>query len=139
MTDVSNINPPPQPTGPVVPQPQQPAQPQQPDQPPAAPSPMLTVDQARELVDAAVASALAQVGQPAAPAPEPAKPVAETNRFSVGQMVGYTAFDPYDGVTRTRYGFVVETFANEGAGARSAIAWLGEPSGPIGDEQLEVA
>jgi hypothetical protein len=90
---------------------------------------------------AAIAQAVAAQSAPAQPAvaaaaaaaePPPTSPV---NLFTKGQLVTFTYADPYDGET-TRYGIVVDTLPDEGAGARSVLAWFDAVSGPIGDHFL---
>ena len=88
------------------------------------------------MIDQAVAAG-ASSGSGAAPAAaaEPATPPSPVNLFNKGNLVTFSWNDAYDG-PRTRYGIVVDTLADEGAGARSIVAWFEDVSGPIGDHQL---
>jgi hypothetical protein len=113
-----------------------------PPAPAAAPEPA----PARNLTDAdvaALASALAAstpstTGGAPAPAASPEPPTSPENLFTKGQVVTLTRTDYYDGET-TRYGMVVDTLPDEGAGARSILAWFDDVSGPIGDHLLSAA
>lgn len=94
----------------------------------------------------ALAAALVRAGVVAAPAPaaapEPKKPIVTSNLFSKGNLVVHRTWDPYEARTRARYGIVVETFPYAGGddvGARSAVAFFAETSGPITDAELEGA
>jgi hypothetical protein len=111
--------------------------------PPAAPAPAAAPATTLSPADiAAIASAVVAQSAPPQPAtaaaaaaaaePPPTSPV---NLFTKGQLVTFTYADPYDGET-TRYGIVVETLPDEGAGARSVLAWFDAVSGPIGDHFL---
>lgn len=87
---------------------------------------------------AAVANLTARLdatpGTPAGePEPEP-EPLTE-NAFAKGNIVVHTYVSPYDGEV-SRYGIVVDTLPDEGAGARSVIAWFDGVSGPMGDQFL---
>lgn len=91
---------------------------------------------------AAIAAAVAAQSAPAQPAvaaaaaaAAEAPPTSPVNLFTKGQLVTFTYADPYDGAT-TRYGIVVDTLPDEGAGARSILAWFDAVSGPIGDHFL---
>lgn len=91
---------------------------------------------------AALAKELAPLLTPAAPAapaaPAPANPPSPTNLFDKGNIVAYKWDDHYDGPS-SRYGIVVATLPDEGAGARSIVAWFDSVSGPIGDHDLTAA
>jgi hypothetical protein len=78
-----------------------------------------------------------QAAKPAAPAVEvPANPPSPTNLFTKGQIVRFAWDDPYDGPSE-KFGLVIDTLPDEGAGARSRLAWFGGgASGPIGDHTL---
>ena len=88
---------------------------------------------AQQVVAASAPVSPADAAAAAAAAPAPA--TSPVNLFTKGQVVTYTWADPYDGET-TRYGIVVETLPDEGAGARSIVAWFQDVSGPIGDHLL---
>jgi hypothetical protein len=113
-----------------------------PPAPPAAPAapaaPVLTLTAADI---AAIASQIAATQAPVSPADAAAAAAAApvqtspVNLFTNGQVVKFVYADPYDGET-TRYGMVVDTLPDEGAGARSILAWFDAVSGPIGDHLL---
>lgn len=87
-----------------------------------------------------IAAGAVQHPQPQPAAAAPAKPVARANLFAKGQLVVHRWFDDYTGRAVARWGIVVGTLPDHGGddvGARSIVAWLEGPSGPIGDEQLE--
>lgn len=116
----------------------------QPAPPPAPPAPPAAAEASPGIDYKALAAELAPlltppgaVAQAAATAPAaPAAPPAPVNLFEKGQVVSYTYTTPYDGEV-TRHGIVIETLPDEGAGARSAVAWFDHVSGPIGDNELE--
>jgi hypothetical protein len=104
--------------------------------PAAAAPPTLNAADIAAIAQAVVAqSAPAQPAVAAAAAAAEAPPTSPVNLFTKGQLVTFTYADPYDGET-TRYGIVVDTLPDEGAGARSILAWFDAVSGPIGDHFL---
>jgi hypothetical protein len=105
---------------------------------PAAPSPAPATDPAvMALLEQLVAKVQGlEAAQPAAAAPEiPDNPPSDVNLFAKGHVVRYAWNDPYDGPSE-RFGLVVDTLPDEGAGARSVVAWFANASGPIGDHLL---
>lgn len=104
---------------------------------PAQPGPTLNAADIAAIAQAVVASsAPAQpAAAAAAAAAAEAPPTSPVNLFTKGQLVTFTYADPYDGET-TRYGIVVDTLPDEGAGARSVLAWFDAVSGTIGDHFL---
>lgn len=109
-----------------------------PAEPSPAQAPAMTYD---ALAQALVRAGAVPVAQKA-PAPAPRGPIATTNRFTKGALVVHRAFDPYTASTVVRHGIVVDTFpyaGGEDVGARSAVAWFKETSGPITDSELEGA
>jgi hypothetical protein len=86
---------------------------------------------AAELYKLQAADAAAKAPQPHVPD----NPPSPTNLFQKGNLVVHRWIDHHDGPSE-RTGIVVDTLEDEGAGARSVVAWLGPKSGPIGDHEL---
>jgi hypothetical protein len=102
--------------------------------PPAAPAAAPAIDYA-ELAKALVSAGAVPTSEaPAAPAPIGTKDPVPTNQFVKGNIVKHEYDSPYDGQV-TRYGIVIDVLADEGAGARSSVAWFEDPSS-IGDQYL---
>ncbi len=105
---------------------------------PAAPASAAPGIDYAELARQLVALGLVQTPAPSTNPTPAEKPPVAANLWVKGQLVSYGYADHYaGGATLTRYGIVVETLPDEGAGARSVVAWFDGVSGPIGDQLLE--